>query len=402
MASSMSGLVGRRREAGALVDAVDALAGGAGRFVALHGEPGIGQTRLLEELVRRAEQQGHLVLQGRGAELERELPFGVWVDALDDHVAWLGPDRLVRMLGERVGELARVLPSAPGGAAALPDERFRAHRAVAALLEGISGPRPVVVALDDLHWADGASLELLVHLLRRPPRAPVLIALAFRAGRVPPAVSAALEAADREGRLVELALEPLATGEGRALLGETLAAPVRDELLRVSGGNPVYLLQRARAGPGPARGTAEVAGVPPAVAAALGHEIAALSPGARRLAQGAAVAGDPAQLELACAAAGLAEPAALAALDELVAEDLLSPTGVARRYRFRHPLVRRAIYESAGEGWRLTAHARAAAELEARGGSLAARAHHLERCAPAGDEAAIGLLVAAGQEAATR
>src|SRR3954468_5892867 len=353
MASSTSGLVGRRREADALAEAVQALAGGPAGFVALHGEPGIGKTRLLEELARQAEHRGHLVLHGRGAELERELPFGVWVDALDDHAAWLGPDRLARMLGERVGELARVLPSAPGGAAALPDERFRAHRAVAALLEGIAEPRPVVVALDDLQWADGASLELLVHLLRRPPRAPVLIALAFRAGRVPPAVSAALEAADREGRLVELALAPLAAGEGRALLGDTLGAPARGELLRVSGANPFYLLQLARARPVTSGATAAVAGVPPAVAAALGHEIAALSPAARRLAQGAAVAGDPAQLELACAAAGLAEPAALMALDELVAEDLLSPTGVARRYRFRHPIVRRAIYESAGEGWRL-------------------------------------------------
>src|SRR3954447_9584960 len=295
MASSTSGLVGRRREAGALVDAVDALAGGAGRFVALHGEPGIGKTRLLEELVRRPEQQGHLVLQGRGAELERELPFGVWVDALDDHVAWLGPDRLVRMLGERVGELARVLPSAPGGAAALPDERFRAHRAVAALLEGMSAPRPVVVALDDLRWADGASLELLIHLLRRPPRAPVLIALGFRAGRVPPAVSAALEGADRAGRRVELALARRAADEGRALLGEALAAPVRDELLRASGGNPFYLLQLAPAGAAPAGATAAGGGVAPAVAAALGHEISALGPAARRLAQGAAVAGDPAE-----------------------------------------------------------------------------------------------------------
>ena len=95
-------------------------------------------------------------------------------------------------------------------------------------------------------------------------------------------------------------------------------------------------------------------------------------------------------------------PAALAALDELVATDLLSATDVARRYRFRHPIVRRAVYESAGEGWRLGAHARAAAELERRGGSLAARAHHVERCAVMGDEAAGALLVAAGHEAAAR
>jgi DNA-binding CsgD family transcriptional regulator len=405
MASSTRALVGRRRESAVLAKAVQALAGGPCRFVALQGEPGIGKSRLLEELIERGEQGGHLVLHGRGAELEQDLPFGVWVDALDDHVAWLGPDRLIRMLGDRVGELARVLPSAgrETGAAALPDERFRAHRAVGALLERIAEPRPVVVVLDDLHWADGASRELLVHLLRRPPRAPVLIAVAFRAGGLPPSVMAALEAAQRGGRLVDLDLGPFTPDEVSDLLGSDVAAQVQSELRRISGGNPFYLLQLARATPAVAGSAAPgVAGVPAAVAAALGHEIAALSGSARLLAHGAAVAGDPAELELAAAVAELPLPVALTALDELVATDLLSATDVARRYRFRHPIVRRAVYESAGEGWRLGAHARAAAALERRGASLAARAHHVERCALIGDEAAGALLIAAGHEAAAR
>ena len=90
---------------------------------------------------------------------------------------------------------------------------------------------------------------------------------------------------------------------------------------------------------------------------------------ARRLAQAAAVAGEPVELGLAAAVAELDEPAALAALDELSRRALLRATGVPRHYRFRHPIVRRAVYESAGEGWRLAAHARAAAALEAAGGS---------------------------------
>ena len=251
MAGSTRALVGRRQESAALAKSVQALAGGTCRFVALQGEPGIGKSRLLEELIERGEQRGHLVLHGRGAELESDLPFGVWVDALDDHVAWLGPDRLERMLSDRVGELAHVLPSAGAGtgAAALPDERFRAHRAVGTLLERIAEPRPVVVVLDDLHWADGASLELLVHLLRRPPRAPVLIAVAFRAGRLPPSVTAALEAAQRDGRLVDLTLAPLSAREVGDLIGGDVAAQVQTELRRMSGGNPFYLLQLARATP---------------------------------------------------------------------------------------------------------------------------------------------------------
>ena len=136
------------------------------------------------------------MLTGRGAELERDLPFGVWVDALDDHAAWLGPERLKRMLGDRVAELARVLPSVSAGdaapAPALQDERYRAHRAVRALLERLAATAPVVVLLDDLQWADDSSLELVAHLLRRPPKAPLLVAVGLprrragsrRAGRL--------------------------------------------------------------------------------------------------------------------------------------------------------------------------------------------------------------------------
>ncbi len=97
-------LVGRRAELAAVATALQGL-GRDARYVALSGEPGIGKTRMLEELARRGEERGCVVLTGRGAELERDLPFGVWVDALDDHAAWRGPDRLARMLGDRVAEL---------------------------------------------------------------------------------------------------------------------------------------------------------------------------------------------------------------------------------------------------------------------------------------------------------
>ena len=80
----------------------------------------------------------------------------------------------------------------------------------------------------------------------------------------------------------------------------------------------------------------------------------------------------------------------------------MSSTDVPRRYRFRHPLVRLAIYESAADGWRIGAHGRAAAALATRGGSLAARAAHLERCARPGDTEAVSVLVEAGRHAAAR
>ena len=140
--------------------------------------------------------------------------------------------------------------------------------------------------------------------------------------------------------------------------------------------------------------------LPAAVSAALGQEIGGLREPARRLLQGAAVAGDPAELDLAAAAGEVPGDAVLAALDELVRSRLVAPASVARRYRFRHPIVRSAAYAAAGEGWRLAAHARAAAALERTGGSLSARAHHLERCAAPGDLAAAAVLAQAGHAAA--
>src|SRR5829696_9135612 len=251
-------LVGRRRELAAVATALQGI-GRDARYVALSGEPGIGKTRLLEELARRADERGCTVLTGRGAELERDLPFGLWVDALDDHAAWLGPGRLERMLDDRVAELSRVLPSvsAPGAAPApaLQDERYRAHRAVRALLEQLAAVTPVVVLLDDLQWADDSSLELVAHLLRRPPRAPLLVACAFRTGGLAPSVLAAFEAAARDHRVVEVALAPLSAAEADALLGDELPANAREELYRLSGGNPFYLQELARGG-APARGTA--------------------------------------------------------------------------------------------------------------------------------------------------
>ena len=86
--------------------------------------------------------------------------------------------------------------------------------------------------LDDLHWADGASLELLGHLLRRPPRAQLLLAHGVPRRSLPPSVLAALEAADRDGLLVDLRLAPLPAGEVDALLGEELAAPARERAAR--------------------------------------------------------------------------------------------------------------------------------------------------------------------------
>ena len=195
------------------------------------------------ELGARADRRGWLVLAGSAAELEGELPFAVFVDALDEYLEGLEPHRLDALDDDVRSELAHVFPAIPANGSAAPGDRYRSHRAVARLLEALAMPKPLVLLLDDVHWADAGSCDLLGSLLRRPPGRPVLIALTLRPRQMPERLAAALERAYRAGTLQRLALERLSLDEARELLGAEVDA---DALYEQSGGNPFYLEQLAR------------------------------------------------------------------------------------------------------------------------------------------------------------
>jgi ATP/maltotriose-dependent transcriptional regulator MalT len=401
VATAQPALIGRRHELGVLDRALAAVERGPSRAVGLRGEPGIGKSRLLAELASRAEERGHLVLAGRATELERDLPFALLIDAFDRQLASDPPRRLD---GEHLAQLAAVLPAVAGmpgvEPAASPDGRHRVARAVRALLELVAGQRPVTLLLDDVQWADAASTEVLALLLHRPPPTRVLLALATRAGRAPD-LEAALETAVRNDSAEVLDVGPLSRKEANGLMA-SLRRAARERLYVESGGNPFYLEALARAaGSDPQRGVATgMAGVPRAVRAALAGEVGVLPAHMRKVLEGAAVAGDPFEPELAGAAVAVPESAVLSALDELLAADLIRPTDQPRRFRFRHPLVRRAVYEGTAGGSRLAAHARAAEALAARGATPAQLAHHAERAARPGDMVAVDLLAEAAAETA--
>ena len=394
-------LVGRDAELRALERALDALAGGGSRALGIVGEPGIGKSRLLGELGRRAADRGHLVLTGRATELERDVPYAVWLGALDDHVAGEGTAVVGDMAADELADLAVALPAIARIAAVAPAaaiERHRVARAVRGLLAQLAAGRPLTLLLDDVHWADPASADVTALLVHRPPDAGVLLALSARTGRAR-RLEAALETAVRHRTADVLELGPLPRDAADALMpGAGPSAQAR--LYAESGGNPFYLEELLRAGPGIHDGVAlpGAPGVPRAVMAALADEIARLGAPARLVVQAGAVAGDPFDPALAAAAAPVGEDVALTALDELLAADLVRVTEHPGRFRFRHPLVRRAVYESAGGGWRLAAHARAAAALAARGATPAERAHHVERAAHAGDLDAVALLAEAAEQ----
>ncbi len=266
-----------------------------------------------------------------------------------------------------------------------------------ALLEELAAAQPLVLILDDLHWADDGTAELLDHLLRHPPRGPVLLALAHRPRQTPGRLRHALARAAQDGlaELVELsALSPL---DASALLPDSLSADRRQELYAASDGNPFYLQALAAAGTN--TGGAAAAGedsdgtIPAAVRAALAGELAGLTGVELLVAQAAAVVGDVVAAELAARTADL---------------DLADGARRARRAwpgaTWSGP-TRPAAASGSAIRWSATPRTRGPRRAGGspptpgpprryceRGAPAVDRAHHVERSATRGDTEAVGVL----------
>lgn len=381
-------------------------------MVVISGEPGIGKSSLIGEVLRRCDGRGYEPLAGRAAEFERDRPFAVFAEALETRVASPGLDPMGLIASDELALLATVLPSlvVPPSQAApertQSDQRHGLLRAFHGLLEALAADRPLVLALDDLHWADSASVDLVCHLLHRGLGKPALLLLASRPFLIEPRLRAAFEDAERNRNVLRMDLAPLSPAEAEALLSPIADRDLRELVYRQSGGNPLYLEELVAASERGALGSAAEADVaeidvPPAVSAAIRAEVDALSPPARTLVLGAACVGEPFEPGLAAEAAALGEEEALEALDQLLESDLVRPTDSPSRFGFRHPIVRRAVYVTAGGGWRLGAHRRAAAALQSRGAAASVRAPHVECSAQMGDREALDVLTRAGEETMT-
>ena len=392
-------LAGRQAECEVIAQALARLAEGRSQVVELTGDPGIGKSRLLAEVARRAAERGFVVLGGRAQHGGERVPFYALADALDDHLAGLDPggpeaDR---------GVLAAVFPSLrrPGMENAGPaGDRYRLFLAVRLLLESLASPA-LVLLLDDMQWADEDTTELVAQLLRQPPRGPVLLALAYRWRQAPARLRAAVATARGDDPQVCLRLGPLVEAEGELMLGGRGSRSWRRAIYRASGGNPFYLdaLARQARGQGPADdgepGRGAGGELPPAVASALIAELLALSPAGQLAARSAAVIGDPFCVSSVGQVSGLGADRAAAAIGELAAADLIRPIEPTRLFAFRHAIVRCAVYESANPAWRVGAHGQAAAALRHCGAPLTEQAYHIERAAEFGDLGAVGLLAEA-------
>lgn len=370
--------------------------------VEVSGDRWMGKTTLIADFGRLAAGRGWMVASGYAVPALTGVPFGLFADALDDLLVRFGEELVGGVAGHHVRRLAEIFPALgtvhgdPVVPAARepadPTETYQIFRAVRGLLESLGSLRPLLLTMDDVHWADAASVELLGHLLRHPPDGRVVLAVAYRPQQVDCTLRSQLSEAVANGTVCRITPGPLIEEQALALLPGDLSRVHCEALLREAGGNPGLLrgLASVRAVPGPA-GSAPPR-LPLDVLADCLRDFRGLSATGWLVARSAAVLDEPFEPNMVKKVAQISDAELWAGLDELIEEDLVGGEQSSRRLRFRNLLLRAAAYQSAGTGWLLGAHSRATELLTVRGDSTARLARHLDRSAVIGDAASARVL----------
>ncbi|HVF15125.1 MAG TPA: BTAD domain-containing putative transcriptional regulator [Acidimicrobiales bacterium] len=388
-------LVGRRPQLEALERALARTRAGRGRLVLLAGEAGIGKTRLAEELAVRAEAEDVTVAWGRAYEFDGAPPFWPWIQVVRRLLTTVEPAAVAALNG--AGELARLVPEAkelvesresppaldPGSA------RFRLYEAVVELLLLVATRHPLVVLVDDLHWADPLSVNLLAHLGERIEGAPILVVATYRSpgGEESGAISEILGRLARLRTVVRLTVPGLSPAEvGQFMVQAGGFEPTAEQVATVHSrteGNPFYVTELSRL---LATGDLTVMdAVPAGVVDVVRRRLARLPERTRALLVVASVVGRDFDLSVVTAAAqmDLDETVDLieaAVATGVVAEDPARPG----HYRFSHALVRDTVYAQISGLRRARLHVRVGAAVAAvpdADGRTAELADHFFRAA---------------------
>ena len=395
-------LAGREREQALLREHLAAALAGRGGLVLVGGEAGVGKTTLAEALCREATARGALVLVGRCYDLAETPPYGPWLEIIARYPAAPGLPPLPAAVTDRAA-LAAV-----AGQAALFDQ-------VLAWFAAVAAARPLVLLLDDLHWADPASLDLLRTLARTLAGLPLLLLATYRADELTRRhpLYALLPALVREAQATRLDLHPLDEAALEALVAARYALPDADAARLVASlraraeGNPFYageLLRTLEEGgilarDGDAWRLGDLAGgrVPPLLRQVIEARVARLGEGARALLAMAAAIGPAVPLDLWAAVAGVGEEALLEPVERAAEAGLLTEAADGASVRFAHALIREALYEGTAAIRRRAWHRRAGEALTATPQpDPDAVAYHFRQ---AGDPRAGEWLVQAGERA---
>ena len=381
---------------------------GQGQLLLIEGPAGIGKTRLLREACALARSRGFAVLAARGGELERDFGFGIVRQLLEPVLARAGPREREELLSG-AAKLAEPVFSPTGqGTAAIGDPVNAVLHGLYWLTANLSERVPVLLAIDDYHWADRPSQRFLIYLARRLEGLRAVVALTMRTGD-PWSEPELLRTLSLEARPPVLRPDALSEGAVEAIVRERLGAGADARLCRAcheaTGGNPFLLFELLRELVAGARPLYEIDPVTvkrlasERIAAAILLRIGRLQPAAADLCRAVAVLGEGAAPDVAAELAGLERSAAAAIADSLVDAAVFQP---GRPLRFLHPLVRAAIYGEIPSGIRSEMHRRAARLLKARDAAPESVAMHLLATDPAGDEAAVGVLRQAARAALSR
>jgi DNA-binding CsgD family transcriptional regulator len=405
--TTAAALLERERELATLREGVDRARAGDGTLLLIEAPPGVGKTVLLREAGSTAERLRIAPLEARGSQLEQPFAFGV-VRQLLEPVTSNEPGRADLFAGG-AAPAARLFE--PGQARQDgADVGFEALHSLYWLVVNIADRTPLLILVDDCHWADPESLRFLAYLAQRIDGLPVTMLLAGR-----PPESPATEAGSLWGQLTSsssailLYPRPLSQAAAVAFARERMGAEAADEFCRAchtaTGGNPLFLRELLRAldaaGIAPSAAAAqEVQSVgPAAVSRFVLHRLAALGPAATELARAVAVLGDGNDVALAARVSGLSEDAVRQAADDLVRADIFVRD---ERLGFVHPIVRAALYEDLAPGERQARHAAAADALALEDASAERVAGHLLLASPTGDQHRVGTLRWAAADAAHR
>ena len=424
-AAAADELVGRDDQLAALEGVLAGARDGRGPVVLVAGEPGIGKTRLAEEAARRAAAAGIQVAWGRCHEGDGPPTLWPWAHVVRQLTAELAPGQLAAMLGPSAAWLGPLMPelagpARPAGPPPLADlgaARFQLNQAVAGLLRRLADTRPLLVVVDDLHWADAPSLSLLAFLAADLKDASLVVVGTYRDVEVVPGrpLADTLGALAREPVVERISLGGLDRAGVARLVGRTIGGRPAEPLLQAvvdrCGGNPFFitellrLLQSERRLAAPDAAVAARREVPVGVRDVLRARLARLPAQTATLLMVAAVAGRGFDLDLIEAVTGLDDEPALDAAEAAVLAGLvIEDDRAAGRYRFAHALVRETIYEDISRARRARLHARVADALVATRGAepepAAEMAYHCWQAAPViGAGRALPYLLRAGEQA---